>query len=168
MSLSVAADFHTAEELLELSKTARTIRTSHRILAIRDALLGEEREALLRRYGISRDTLWRWIRRYNEKGAQGLEDVPPPGPACKLAEEERERFKKRIEDQPSYEVDGVVRWRGKDIQAMLEREYGVTYKTAGGVRKLCRRLGLSHLTTRPSHPKRDPEAAEAFKKNSPS
>jgi len=119
------------------------------------------------RYGISHDTLWRWVKRYNEQGAKGLASKPAPGREVRLKEEDVAGFKRRILAGPSYEKDGVVRWRAVDVQALLQKEYGLEYKTIGGVCKLCHRLGLSYLTTRPSHPKRDEEAVEEFKKNSP-
>lgn len=152
---------------MELSKSAKNGKESHRCLAIRDLLAGESRKAVMERYDISHDTLWRWVRRYNEQGAEGLKSVPAPGREVRLKEEDAAGFKRRILEGPSYETDGVVRWRAKDIQAVLQKEYGVEYKTIGGVCKLCRRLGLSYLTTRPSHPKRDEAAVEEFKKKSP-
>jgi transposase len=158
---------HTPAKLLELSKEAKKVKTSHRLLAIRDLLLGDSRKAVQERYGMSHDSLWRWVGRYNEQGAQGLEAIPQPGRPILLGEEDRERFKERIEAQPTYEKDGVVRWRARDIREVLEKECGAKYESLSGVRRLCHALGLSHMTTRPSHPKRDAEAVEEFKKNSP-
>jgi transposase len=158
---------HTSEELLELSKSAKNVKTSHRLLAIRDLFLGDSRKVVQERYGMSHDSLWRWVGRYNEQGAPGLEAIPQTGRPVLLNEEDMERFKERIEAQPSYETDGVVRWRAKDIQAVLEKECGAKYGSVSGVRRLCHALGLSCLTTRPSHPKRDAETVEEFKKNSP-
>lgn len=157
---------HTAEELLALSRSAKRVKDSHRCLAIRDLLLGDSRVSVMARYGVSHDTIWRWVKRYNEQGGQGLAARAAPGAETRLKEEDVADFKRRISAGPSYETDGVVRWRAQDIRTLLSREYGAEYKSLSGVRKLCHALGLSYLTTRPSHPKRDEAAAEEFKKNS--
>lgn len=158
------AKHSTAAELLQLSKNAANVRVSHRLLAIRDLLLGETKTAVRTRYGISHDTLWRWVCDYNTHGAEGLEDAPRPGRPIRLDPSKHAGFKQRVVAQPTYETDGVVRWRAQDIQALLQKEYGVKYQSLSGVRRLCHALDLSYLTTRPSHPKRNEEAIATFKK----
>jgi transposase len=157
---------HTSEALFELSRHASNIRTSHRFLAIRDLMMGESKQAVTARYNVSRASLWNWVVRYNESGADGLKDTPQPGRPIRLDTEKQKDFKQRIESRPTYEKDGVVRWRAVDIQRVLQEEYNLEYKSLSGVRRLCHALGFSYLTTRPSHPKRDQEAIDAFKKNS--
>jgi transposase len=156
---------HTPEELLQLSKNAKTPKIAHRFLAIRDLLIGDERITVRKRYGISSDTLWQWTCRYNEKGVEGLIPVPQKGRPFLLPEDNHELFLERIKQQPSYEKDGVVRWRAKDIQKVLEQDFNASYQSVSGVRRLCHALKLSYLTTRPSHPKKDAQATEDFKKN---
>ncbi len=155
---------HTAVELSRLSKKAANVRVSHRLLAMRDLLLGESKTAVRKRFGISHDTLWRWVCDYNARGAEGLEDAPRPGRPMRLNPSKHAGFKARILAQPTYETDGVVRWRAKDIPALLQKEYDTKYQSLSGVARLCHALGLSYLTTRPSHPKRDEEAIETLKK----
>lgn len=166
MALSLRVQ-HTAEELLTLSRKAANARSSHRFLAIRDLVLGASRQAVRARYGIGHDTLWQWLRRYNEQGAKGLEEAPRSGRPRKLPLQDVAAFKHRIEAQPDLEEDGVVRWRAVDIQQVLKDEYGVEYTSLTGVRRLCHALGLAYLTTRPTHPRRKDAAVQAFKKTPP-
>lgn len=166
MALSLRVQ-HTAEELLALSRKAAKARSSHRFLAIRDLVLGEARQVVRARYGISHDTLWQWVCRYNERGARGLEEAPRSGRPLKLQPQDVGAFKQRIEVQPDLEQDGVVRWRAVDIQRVLQEEYGAEYTSLTGVRRLCHALGLAYLTTRPTHPRRDDTAVQAFKKTPP-
>jgi transposase len=52
---------------------------------------------------------------------------------------------------------------GRDIQRILEKDFGVIY-TLDGVYKLLHRLGYSCLKPRPRHEKADPQLQDAFKK----
>ena len=164
MTHAVRRDIHSAAELLALSKTSENIRHSHRILAIRDVLRGEPRRDVCERYGMTRENLRHWVSWYNESGVDGLKDEARSGRPKALPEGKIVPFKARIEGQPDVQQDGHTRWRAVDIQRVLREEYGVTYTSLYGVRKLCHALGLSYITARPTHPKHDAEAIEAFKK----
>jgi transposase len=166
MAHAVRQDIHSATELLVFSKTSENVRHSHRILAIRDVLRGELRSDICERYGVTRENLRHWVSWYNESGVDGLKDEARSGRPRVLSAEKTLPFKQRIEAQPDIKKDGHTRWRAVDIQRILREEYGVTYTSLYGVRKLCHALGLSYITARPTHPKHDAEAIEAFKKNS--
>lgn len=166
MAHAVRQDIHSAAELLAFSKASGNVRHSHRILAIRDVLRGESRSDVCARYGVTRENLRHWVLWYNESGVDGLKDEVRSGRPRALPAEKISPFKSRIEAQPDIKKDGHTRWRAVDIQRVLSEEYGVTYTSLYGVRKLCHALGLSYITARPTHPKHDAEAIEAFKKNS--
>ena len=57
-----------------------------------------------------------------------------------------------------------MRWRRVDLQVAIAREFAVTLheRTVG---KLLHRLGFRHVSARPRHPKADPAAQDAHKKN---
>lgn len=167
MVQAVRQDIHSAAELLAFSRASQNVRHSHRILAIRDVLRGEARVEVCERYGVTRENLRHWVSWYNASGVDGLKDEVRSGRPKALSVETISTFKARIEAQPDIKKDGHTRWRAVDIQRVLREEYGVTYTSLYGVRKLCRALGLSYITARPTHPKHDAEAIEAFKKNSP-
>jgi transposase len=67
-----------------------------------------------------------------------------------------------VEQGPELERDGVVRWRCRDLQKRIEREFGVRFheRTVG---KLLARLRFRRLSVRPRHPESDPAAQEAFR-----
>ncbi len=167
MAHAIREDIHSPAELLAFSKTSESVRHSHRILAIRDMMRGEKRVNICERYGVTRENLRHWVSWYNESGVDGLKDEARSGRPKALPPEKLSTFKARIEAQPDVKKDGHTRWRAVDIQRVLSEEYGVTYTSLYGVRKLCHALGLSYITARPTHPKHDAEAIEAFKKNSP-
>ena len=167
MAHAIRQDIHSAAELLAFSRASENVRHSHRILAIRDMMREEKRVDICERYGVTRENLRHWVSWYNESGIDGLKDEARSGRPKALPTEKLSTFKARIEAQPDVKKDGHTRWRAVDIQKVLREEYGVTYKSLYGVRKLCHALGLSYITARPTHPKHDAEAIEAFKKNSP-
>jgi putative transposase len=67
---------------------------------------------------------------------------------------------------PDVQKHKVVRWRCCDLREEIAHRYEVNLheRTVG---KLLRRVGLTRLQPRPSHPKKDPEAQELFKKALP-
>ena len=70
-----------------------------------------------------------------------------------------------MEAGPDPEQAELVRWRRVDLQKWLKMECGVEYHERS-VGKLLARLGYSHVSVRPSHPKADEAAQQAFKKTS--
>jgi len=155
---------HTSDELTALSRSSENGTVSHRILAIRDVLSGDKRGDVCDRYGITRETLRHWVRWYDEEGLDGLRDGVRTGRRPKLPPEAEASLRERLSSPPDPERDGICRWRAVDIQRILKEEHGVELKSLWSVCRLCRRLGLSWITGRPSHPKRDAEAVETFKK----
>ena len=66
---------------------------------------------------------------------------------------------------PDWEVDGVVRWRRADLKRVIVERFGVEYHERH-VGTLLKKIGFSHISARPRHPKQDVEIVEAFKKTS--
>jgi len=107
-------DLCDAGELFKQSRTVGNVRHSHRILAIRDILLGCLRKDVCVRYGVSRENLRHWVTWYNEFGVAGLKDEARCGRPKKIENEKIAAFKERIENQPDQQKDGIVRWRAVD------------------------------------------------------
>ena len=72
-----------------------------------------------------------------------------------------------VDAGPDLSVDGVVRWRRIDLQRVIKRRFGVDYHERY-VGTLLRKLGFSHISSRPLHPAQDAQMLETFKKTSPS
>ena len=64
---------------------------------------------------------------------------------------------------PEPERDGVCAWTRADLCRWLEERFAKTYHPSSMTRVL-RRMGFSRQKARPSHPRRDAEAQERFKK----
>lgn len=157
--------FHDSpEKLLEASRRSRSGRVSHRLLAIRDIMLGQSRMWVCGHYGVSRENLRHWISWYNDEGMAGLEDGQRAGRRPKLSQQQRESLKARISLPPDIKKDGVGRWRAVDVQQLIEREYGITYRSITHVCALLRGLGQSWISGRPKHPRQEADAVASFKK----
>jgi transposase len=150
------------DELNALSAKQSDKRLFVRLRVVVLAREGKTAEAIASALGVSRSAVQRWVVRYNADGVDGLADRPRPGQPKLLADDAVDRFRERIEAGPRAE-DGVCTLRGSDIQAILEREFGVIHSISG-VYALLHRLGYSCLTPRPRHKKADQAAQEDFKK----
>ena len=103
--------------------------------------------------------------RFNADGPAGLLDRKAPGQAPRLTAEHLAALARAAEAGPKPYLDGVVRWRLGDLAAWLREEFGVAVSETTVSRAL-KRLGFRVLTARPQAHGQDPEAMEAFKKNS--
>ena len=61
-------------------------------------------------------------------------------------------------------ADGLSAFTLEDIRKMIEERFGTSYHI-GYMGRLMQRMDLSRQKARPSHPKKDPAAAAAFKKS---
>jgi len=151
-------------DLKRLARGEKNAKLSKRIQMIVLAIEGYTAPAIARSLGLSRRACQRWVQRFNEAGLEGLQDKTGRGKPPLLTPEEQEQLKQRIDAGPTT-ADGVCTLRGKDIQRILESEFGKV-RSLDTVYYLLHQLGYSSLVPRPQHRKADPEAQAAFKKSS--
>jgi len=157
-------DRHGLDELRREARSQTDARMRIRLQAIVLAKQGRTAEEIAEALDASRRPVQEWVRRYNQGGVDGLRRRPGQGRREKLSLEQRERLCARLEAGPR-EEDEVCTLRGKNIQRLLQTEFGKLYHL-NGVYALLHRLGYSCLMPRPRHPQADPQAQEAFKKKS--
>jgi transposase len=104
--------------------------------------------------------------RFNARGPDGLMDSKAPGPPCKLQARHREALVALVERGPIPAVDGVVRWRLKDLVQWLWEEFRIALSETTLSREV-RALGYRKLSARPRHHEKSEAAVEDFKKPSP-
>ncbi len=151
---------------LELRRWARVEsrgRSAARAYAIANALEGMTRAAAARPVGMDRQSLRDAVIRYNAEGLEGLYDRPKGHPRRRLTADEEAALGAVIIAGPDPERDGVCAWTRADLCRWLERRFAKTYHPSSMTRVL-RRMGYSRQKARPSHPKKDVEAQERFKK----
>lgn len=157
-------DRHGLDELRREARSQTDARMRIRLQAIVLAKQGRTAEEIAEALDASRRPVQEWVRRYNQRGVDGLRRRSGQGRREKLSREQRERLCARLEVGPR-EEDEVCTLRGKDIQRILQKEFGRLYHL-NGVYALLHRLGYRCLMPRPQHQKADPRAQEAFKKKS--
>jgi transposase len=157
-------DRHGLDELRREARSQTDARMRLRLQGIVLAKQGRTAEEIAEALDASRRPVQEWVRRYNQWGVDGLRRRPGQGRREKLSLEQRDRLCARIEAGPR-EEDEVCTLRGKNIQRILQKEFGKLYHL-NGVYALLHRLGYSCLMPRPRHQKADPQAQEAFKKTS--
>ncbi len=150
-------------DLQRFTKAERDGRVRIRLQGIVLARQGHTGRAIGEVLGVSDRAVRDWVKRYNEGGVVALQEQPGRGRSARLAEEDQERFRKRIEAGAQPE-DGVCSLRGIDFQRILEEEFGTLY-SLNGVYRVLHRLGYSSLVPRPRHAQADKERQEAFKKS---
>ena len=162
--LEIAAR-HSAAELRRLARHERDRRAAMRMIAIAESLDGADRETAARRGDMSDQALRDAIKRYNAEGIDGLHDRPRAGRPAKLSEAQRSELRAIVVKGPDVEAEGLSAYTRDDLVKIVEIKWGVGYDPTS-VGRILRGLGLSRQKARPSHPKKDAAAAEAFKKGS--
>ena len=112
---------------------------------------------------MDRQTLRDAVVRYNAKGLEGLHDRPKGYSPRRLTADEEAALAAVIIAGPEPERDGVCAWTRADLCRWLEERFAKDLpplehdpgSTADGI---------SRQKARPSHPRRDAEAQERFKK----
>ena len=155
---------HTVKQLQSLAKAEKNKSLAVRIQTIVLAKRGSTCQQIVEMTGYCRRTIQRWVAQYNQAGVAGLVDQPRSGRPAKLADDQQAEFCARVDAGPKLS-DGTATLYGRDIQQILDEEFGALY-TLDGVYKLLHRLVYSCLKPRPRHEKADPAVQQAFKKTS--
>jgi transposase len=136
-----------------------------RLRSVLLALQGRETLEIAGTVGRSRAFVQRWAYTYREGGIKAVRGRTAPGRTRRLTPEQEARLVERVKAGATPR-DGVASLRGRQIQGILDREFGKAFSLAG-VYKLLKRHGFVCLDPRPRHPRQDPAAAKAFKRRAP-
>ena len=164
--LALTRDDHTAAELRRTTARCRDSDAARRMLALALIKEGRSRTEAAQSCGMDRQTLCDWVHRYNEAGLPGLSDkMGRTGPKPRLSPGQQAEIAALVRKGPDPVQDGVVRWRRSDLARVIKARFDVVLaeRTVGG---LLHRLGFSHVSPRPRHPKADVAAQALFGKRS--
>ena len=157
-------DLHTPAELRRLARSEHVPRAARRMLALANAMEGMTFTEAARVVGIERQSLGDAVEAYNAEGLAGLYDAPKPGRAPKLTAKEQGELAAIILEGPDPERDGISAYTLDDLVRLSAQRFGKPFHPAS-MSRVVRRMGFSRQKARPSHPKKDPAAAAAFKKS---
>lgn len=125
-----------AEELDGAIADARAAGDAHllqRLCFVKNCYAGDTATEAARRVGVSRSTGTRWLDRWNEGGLEALGPDRGGGRPAKLAEDDRDRLRTRLE--------AAEPWTTDEVDALLREEFGVDY-ASGYLPRLLRSLGF--------------------------
>ena len=162
MAVAITRQDLSAAALRQAAARSRDANAARRMLALALVLEGQSRTDAAATCGMDRQTLRDWVHRYNAAGLAGLVNRRTPGSTARLLAEQEAAVERWVEQGPDLERDGVVRWRCRDLQERIRREFKVSLheRTVG---KLLTKLRFRRLSVRPSHPQSDPAAQAAFR-----
>ncbi len=138
-------------------------RDRYRAVAL--ALDGRTTDAIIEMLDRSRGFVQSWVYAYRDGGIEAIAVKKPPGKKPFLPRDQWDELRTRLDAGPT-DDDKVCEFRGRDIQNILQHEFGVKY-SLNGVYELLHRMGYSWLAPRPRHRHADAKAQEAFKESAP-
>jgi transposase len=156
--------YHTTSELKALFRKEPNPRLATRIRAVYLAMMDKSAPEIAKLLGYTRRAIQSWIYAYNRQGLDGLRENTGRGSKSRLNADQIQWLRQRIEQGPT-ERDGVCVFHAADIQKIIQNQFGVAYHIRT-VRKLLNRLGYRYVSSRPEHPKGNPQDRESFKKKS--
>jgi len=163
--IRLRADY-SGDDLRALAKRSKDANQTRRLLSLASIYGGGNRTDAAQIGGVGLQIIRDWVIRFNETGPEGLINRKAPGGKPFLTPDQTRDLAKAVEAGPKPYIDGVVRWRLKDLVHWVYQEFGVSMSEAGMSRML-KRLGFVKLTARPQHHGQDVEALEGFKRTSP-
>ena len=152
--------------LRRLAKRTRDATQSRRLLALAEVYDGGSRTDASRIGGVGLQIIRDWVLRFNARGPDGLVDGKSPGAPSKLNADHRRALAEVVEAGPVPAVDGVVRWRRKDLARWLLETFAISLDETTVGREL-KALGFAKISARPRHYAQNELAVEALKKNFP-
>jgi transposase len=155
---------HSPHELRRLARGEVNGRVAVRMLAVASAMEHKTAPQVAGELGVGRRTVQDWVRWYNGGGLSELRDAGGRGRKPPLDGGEAARLKARLDAGPTEADGGVCVLRGRDVQRILQREFGKV-RCLSSVYELLHALGYNDLAPRPRHPEGASAAElEAFKK----
>ena len=160
--VKLRADY-TAEQLRVMARRSSDAGQTRRLLALAVIYEGGSRGEAAKTGTVGRQIIRDWVLAFNAKGPDGLLTGKAPGQKPLLSDEHRRALAAIIDQGPNPAVDGVVRWRLKDLVAWLFERFGVSASEQTLSREV-RALGYRKLSARPRHHAQAAGAIEDFKK----
>lgn len=147
-------------ELYSREKSEKIKQRLHIILLLKEGYVQRDVSKILH---ISIGKVPFWKKRFEKGGFKGLKNKQKSGRPTKLSKKVIHKLSNRLKNIKSKEKE-IIRagWNTKQIRDAIEEETSIKY-TLRHTRRLSKKLGLSLITPRSKHIKRDEEKIKAFK-----
>lgn len=153
-----AATVAEAEACLASIRDAKLVVQLKAILAVRDYPVDQVAQI----FRVSKRSIFRWVHRLQEGGADALRDRPKGHRKSKLNDEQKAAVEHWIVTGQTAQGEPIL-WTVEKLRLAIAREFGILL----GKTPLWRHLKIMNLAPRrprPQHAKADPAAQAAFKK----
>ncbi len=108
----------TLEELVTAAKAAPIQRTNLRLMAIKALTMGIAHEQVAALFGVNEDSVSRWVRRFNERGIDGLTEGPRSGRPPKIKGERTHEYRELLLHP---EHVNETHWTGRKFHGYLTK-----------------------------------------------
>ena len=152
--------------LRRLAKRTRDATQSRRLLALAEVYDGGSRTDASRIGGVGLQIIRDWVLRFNARGPDGLGRWEVTGRTSKLNADHRRALAEVVEAGPVPAVDGVVRWRRKDLARWLLETFAISLDETTVGREL-KALGFAKISARPRTTRKTSWPSRLLKKTSP-
>ena len=132
------------------AKATKNAAQARRLLALAEIYDGGSRSDAARIGGVTLQIIRDWVMRFNARGPDGLINGKAPGNRPKLNDAQRQALVDVVERGPIPAIDGVVRWRRKDLVRLIFEEFRIEIDETTVGREL-KALGFAKLSARPRH-----------------
>jgi transposase len=152
----------TDEQVCGLNETEKDSRMKIRLLAIKLAIEGKKSEdigLLLHMTGV---TIRKYMKRWNERGYEGLRDIAHPEVECKVTDEEKALIDKSLQTSPRDLGIERSNWRAPVLIEYIKKEFGKSVSD-GTCYNIFKRLKYTKTRPKKQNKKLDAEAAEKFR-----
>ena len=116
--------------------------------------------------GVGLQIIRDWVLRFNARDRTGWSMGSHRAAPSKLNADHRRALAEVVEAGPVPAVDGIVRWRRKDLARWLLETFAISLDETTVGREL-KALGFAKISARPRHYAQNELAVEALKKTSP-
>ena len=139
------------DDAIDVAQTADETRLVRRLCFVKNLYEGKTQQQAGAAVGVSQPTSSRWARAWNQNRIEGLRPRFGGGRPPKLTPSQWDEICAALEDgQP---------WTPREIHALIEDRYGVTYHPTHLARKL-RASGMNYAKPRPMDPRSPADAEE--------
>lgn len=119
----------TEAELIQKAKEIPGAWTGLKIATLILLKNGHRPTELNRTFGLSRQTMTRWVHQVNEKGLEALEKTPPPGRPAQMTDEVKSQVEMDLIEDPKRYGLPSGKWNVHKLQLHLKRRYGIKVKS---------------------------------------
>lgn len=152
------------EQVCNLYRTEKNVKIKTRLQIIElwyEGKKSEEIANIVKQTGV---TVRKYMKRYNRRGLEGLNDLQRHGGEAKMTEAEMREIDTALKKAPKESGMEVANWRGWVLQKWILRRFGkeVTVQTCYNI---LHRLRYSKTRAKKQNKKRNPEEAEKFRED---